>query len=94
MLTNNERQAMIVRIQTALHSMQRLDAQFPGERTFASIIAQLTHVLGALTENRSPLVKDKELNFGFLGMKFVYEFDEKLGGELAEIHHVIATHYS
>ncbi len=69
--------------------MRALDARMPGEPSFASIIVQLDHVAGALTAGQSPLVPGKSLNFGFLGMKFVREFDPNLSRELAELNELI-----
>lgn len=69
--------------------MRALDARLPGEPSFASIIIQLDHVAGALDAGQSPVVAGKSLNFGFLGMKFVREFDPGLSRELAELNELI-----
>ena len=73
-----------IRVET-LAAMKRLNDQMPGEPAFESIITQLQHLGLFLKAGIRPIARASELNFGFLGMKFVREFDEPLSSKLASL---------
>ncbi len=93
MLSPAERQNVAARCDQAAARMRALDARFPGEPSFASILAQLAHVAATLRAGQSPTAAGKSLNFGFLGMKFVRDFDSDLSRELAEINELIDVNF-
>ena len=78
----------------ALAAMERLDQQMPGEPAFESIITQLKHLGYFLAAGIQPIARASELNFGFLGMKFVREFDEPLSSHLASLAQYIEDELS
>lgn len=66
-----------------------LNNRFPGERTIESVFEQLKFLKKA---NFSPEKIDErreDLNFGFLGMRFINELDEKLARKLSELNSLI-----
>lgn len=84
---------MLARFEHALKRMEALDATYPGEPAFASIIAQLSHIIQCLREGASPVVADKPFTFGFFGVRFVREFDTAISRELSELKAWIDAEY-
>jgi len=68
-----------------LSEMKALDAQFPGEPAFQSIMTQLEYIGRYLKDASLHIPRRQELTFGFLGVRFVREFDEQLSDDLAQL---------
>jgi len=77
-----------------LNQMSALNLRYPGERTFESIIEQLRYVGGFLVPEASTMPRLAEINFGFLGVKFVMEYDEQISRNLAKLNQFINVNFS
>ena len=68
-----------------LEDMRALDARYPGEGAFESIINQLAYLEPYLKEGAGRIPRLDDLNFGFLGVKFVEEFSPESSRGLSSL---------
>lgn len=75
-----------------LARMRELDAEYPGEPAFDSIIKQLDY-LAAFLPTGAPIPRVDDLTFGFLATRHVREFDDKVTRPLAELSQFVRSDY-
>lgn len=68
-----------------IERMRALDARYPGEDVFASILTQLDYIGAFIAGDATSMPRRADINFGFLGMRFVREFDSAVAHDLATL---------
>jgi hypothetical protein len=65
--------------------VKRLLQDYPGEDFLESVANQLRYLQDLMEGRAVDPAKKKDLNFGFLGVRHVVEFDEAVGKRLADL---------
>lgn len=77
-------------IASARSKLRALVQTYPTDRMLASALIQLDYIDALAAGSVSPDRK-ADLNLGFLGMRFIVDYDEELGNSLSDINHFANT---
>ena len=81
-------------VRQCLNAVVTLDAKYPGEWPIESVIIQL-RLIDRTSSLESIADADREkFDFGFLGMRFIYEFDGALARDLSDLNTYLTRRFA